>query len=296
VSQDCVQNKRCEQCKSKAVWVSLCSNTLMCIFKIFVGFASGSKACVADGLHSAANIITSLAIIVSHKITRKEANSQFHYGYGKVEFIAAGFISILIIGGAVTLVAFSLRHLLREPPYAPHYSAMFMALISVAANEMVFRYMRCVGTEFKSQTIMASAWANRADCFSSIAVVVGVLGSKLGIHHLDPITAIVVVAVIIKVSFKILMDSIKALMDSSLNDSYSHEIEKIVESIENVRGISQLKTRHIGQKIWVELSIVLDPLFTMHESQLVAEKVKEKLQEKITDLERVLVHFSPLKG
>jgi cation diffusion facilitator family transporter len=296
VSQDPLQNKRCEQCKSKAVWISLWNNLLMFVFKIFIGFASGSKACIADGLHSGANIITSFAIIVSHKIARKKANRKFHYGYGKVEFIAAGFISFLIIGGAVSLVVFSLKHLLREPPYTPHYSAMFMALISVAANEMVFRYMRCVGTEFKSQTIMASAWANRADCFSSIAVVVGVLGSKLGIHHLDPITAIVVVAVIIKVSFKILMDSIKALMDSSLNDSYSHKIEKIVESIENVRGVSQLKTRHIGQKIWVELSIVLDPLFTMHESQLVAEKVKETLQEKIADLERVLVHFSPLKG
>jgi len=127
-------------------------------------------------------------------------------------------------------------------------------------------------------------------------VVVGVVGSKLGIHHLDPITAIVVVAVIIKVSFKIMIDSVKALMDSSLNDSYSHEIEMIVRSIENVNGISQLKTRHIGQKIWVELSIVLDPLFTMHESQVIAEKIKEKLHEKISDLERVLVHFSPLKG
>ena len=294
--QDPVQKKRCDQCKNRAVRISLWNNLLMFIFKIFIGFASGSKACIADGLHSGANIITSFAIIVSHKIAGKKANREFHYGYGKVEFIAAGFISLLIIGGAVSLVVFSLRHLLREPPYTPHYSAMFMALISVAANEMVFRYMRCVGTEFKSQTIMASAWANRADCFSSIAVMVGVLGSKLGVHHLDPITAIVVVAVIIKVSFKILMDSVKALMDSSLNDSYSNEIEKIVGSIENVRGISQLKTRHIGQKIWVELRIVLDPLFTMHEGQMIAEKVKDQLHEKINDLGRVLVHFSPLEG
>ena len=287
------QNKRCDQCKNRAVWISLFNNILMCIFKIFVGFASGSKACIADGLHSAANIITSLTIIVSHKITSRKANREFHYGYGKVEFVAAGFISFMIIGGAITLVIFSIRHLLREPPYTPHYSAMFIALISVVANEMVFRYMRCVGTQFKSQTVLASAWANRADCFSSIAVIVGVLGSKMGIHHLDPITAIVVVVIIIKVSFKILIDSIKPLMDSSLNDSYSCEIEKIVGGIENVAGISELKTRHIGQKIWVELNIIVDPRHTMHEGQMIAERVKESLFEKINDLERVLVYCRP---
>jgi len=157
VSQEPLQKKRCEQCKNRAIWISLWNNVLMCIFKIFIGFASGSKACIADGLHSGANIITSFAIIVSHKIGRKEANRKFHYGFGKVEFVAAGFISFLIIGGAVSLVVFSLKHLLREPPYTPHYSAMFMALISVVANEMIFRYMRCVGTEFKSPDLFWQA-------------------------------------------------------------------------------------------------------------------------------------------
>jgi len=237
----------------------------MFIFKIFIGITSGSKACIADGLHSGANIITSMAILVSHRINAKKADSKFHYGYGKVEFVAAGFISFLIIGGAVTLITVSLKHLLHEPHSTPHYSAVLMALISVGANEMVFRYMRCVGTQLKSQTVMASAWASRADCFSSMAVILGVFGSKLGIRHLDPITALIVVAIIIKVSFKILMDAIKALMDTSLNDTYCHEIKTVAASIENVSAVSDIRTRHIGQKIWVELKILVHSQCTMQE-------------------------------
>lgn len=291
--QDPVQRQTCEQCVKQVVWVSLWNNLLMCIFKVFIGFTSGSKACIADGLHSGANIITSFAIIVSHKISSKKANREFHYGFGKVEFVAAGFISIFIILGALVLIAVSIKHLLHEPSYTPHYSALLMGIISVGANEIVFRYMRCVGTQHKSQSILASAWASRADCFSSIAVILGVVGAKLGIHHLDPIAALFVVVIIIKMSSKILIDSVKPLMDFSLNDVYSHEIETVARKTENVFGISGLKTRHIGQKIWVELNIIVDSHCTMQEGQLIAEKVRKRLLEKIKDLERVLVHFMP---
>ncbi|UCD87776.1 MAG: cation transporter [Desulfobacterales bacterium] len=267
----------------------------MVILKFTVGITSGSKACMADGLHSASNIVTAFAIMLSHKIGNKPANSRYPFGYGKVEFVAAGFISLLIIAGAVTLISVSINHLLNEPSTPPHFSALLMAIISIGANEMLFRFMRCAGTQLKSQTILANAWANRADCFSSFAVIIGVVGARLGFHHLDPVAALFVVAVIIKVSIKILIDSVKALMDSSVNDVYGEEIETIVERIEDVRGVSGLKTRHIGQKIWAELDILVDSHCSMREGHLIADRVKKVLLEKLRDLEMVLVHFKPME-
>jgi len=290
-----MRSKGCEKCGEIAAWAGIWANLVMVILKFIVGITSGSKACIADGLHSASNIITAFAIMLSHKISKKPANSRFHYGYGKVEFVAAGFVSLLIVAGAVALISVSIEHLLREPSTPPHFSALLMALISIGANEMLFRFMRCAGTRLKSQTILANAWANRADCFSSMAVVVGVVGARLGFHHLDPIAALCVVAIIIKVSIKILLDSVRALMDSSVNDMYGDEIETIVESMEDVRGVSGLKTRHIGQKIWVELNILVDPKCSMQEGHVIAGRVKEVLLEKVRDLEKVLVHLKPVE-
>lgn len=290
-----MRSERCEGCGNRAAWVGIWANAVMVILKFIVGVTSGSKACIADGLHSASNIITAFAIMLSHRIGRKPSNRQFPYGYGKVEFVAAGFISLLIITGAVALISVSIKHLVKEPSSPPHFSALLVAVISIGANEMLFRFMRCAGTQLKSQTILASAWANRADCFSSSAVIIGVVGARLGFHHLDPIAALCVVAIIIKVSMKILVDSVKALMDSSVNDVYGEEIETIVESMEDVRGISGLKTRHIGQKIWVELDIVVDPQCTIRDGHMIADRVKKVLLEKVRDLERVLVHFKPVE-
>jgi cation diffusion facilitator family transporter len=288
--------KRCEQCGDRAAWAGIWTSTVLFVLKLIVGVTSGSKACIADGLHSASNIITASVIILSQRIGMRSADSRFHYGYGKVEFLAAGLISLLITAGAVVLVSVSIKHMMREPTSAPHFSALLMALISIGANELLFRFMRCAGTQLKSQTILASAWANRADCFSSLAVIVSVAGAKLGFHHLDPIAALFVVAAIIKVSIKILVDSVKALMDTSVNDAYGKDIETIVEGIEEVRAISGLKTRHIGQKIWVELDILVDPQCTIRDGHMIADRVKDVLLEKKRDLERVLVHFRPMEN
>ena len=185
---------------------------------------------------------------------------------------------------------------MREPSAPPHFSAVLVAIISIGANETLFRYMRCAGVQLKSQTIMANAWANRADCFSSTAVIIGVVGSKLGFHHLDPIAAIFVVAVIIKVSIKILLDSVKALMDTSVNDVYGEQITDIARNVADVRGIRGLRTRQIGKKIWVDLDILIDPHSTIDEGNRVAERVKTALKRKIADLERVMVHLKPMES
>ncbi len=290
-----MRSKGCEKCGTRAAWAGIWTNVVLVILKLVVGITSGSKACLADGLHSASNIITAFAIMVSHKIGKKATNKEYPYGYGKVEFIAAGFISLLIIAGAIALISVSIQHLLQEPSTVPHFSALLMGVISIGANEMLFRFMRCAGTQLKSQSILASAWANRADCFSSMAVIVGVIGARLGFHHLDPIAALIVVAVIIKVSSNILMDSVKALMDSSVNDVYGEEIETVVEGIEDVRGICGLKTRHVGQKIWVELDILVDAHCSMRDGHKVADRVKGVLLEKVRDLERVWVQFKPVE-
>ena len=288
--------EKCEKCGDRAALAGIWVNVTLVVLKMLVGFTSGSKACIADGLHSASNIITAFAIIFSQKISRKSANRHFPYGYGKVEFIAAGAISLLITFGAIALISVSVEHLISEPSAPPHFSALLMAVISIGANEMLFRFMRCSGTQLKSQTIMASAWANRADCFSSFAVIVGVVGGKLGFHHIDPIAALFVVAVIIRVSIKILIDSAKALMDSSVNDIYGEEIEAVLDGMDDVREITGLKTRHIGQKIWVELDILIDPKYTIREGHIIAEKVKDTLLRKVRDLEKVLVNLKPLEN
>lgn len=288
-----LRKEQCLDCGTRVAWVGIWANVLLVFLKFFVGITSGSRACIADALHSASNIVTAIAILVSRRITRKNVNHEFHFGFGKVEFLAAGFISLLIIVGASILILVSIRHLLHATGKPPHFSAILMAIISVALNEMLFRYMRCAGTHLNSQTILASAWSNRADSFSSMAVIVGVAGAKLGVPHLDPIAALVVVAVIIKISYDILSESVKSLMDVSVNDQYGEYIKDIVWDIDGIWHIDNIKTRLIGHHIWAEIDIFIDPKHSLGNGQHIGDMVKKALHERIHDLEKVTVHIRP---
>ncbi len=290
-----VDIQKCKVCGRRVAWTGIWVSFALTILKFVIGYTSGSKALIADGLHSASNIITAMAILVSQNLIRQKESNKFAYGYGKVEFLTAGFVSLLVIIGAVLLIVISIKHLLHEQSVPPHLTALLVAVISIACNEMMFRYMKCAATRLNSQAIMATAWANRADCFSSVAVMLGVIGSRFAISHLDPIAALFVVGVIVKINSSILMDSVRSLMDVSVNDIYSDDIKDIVREVEGVEGLSALKTRQVGHYVWAEVDIQVEPLHCMGNAHTIGQRVKDTLLKKIKDLEKVTVHVSPLK-
>ena len=291
---DHMANTRCTQCAIQIGWVSFWINLILVLLKITVGIIGGSKACIADGLHSASNVVVAVAIIMSQKISSRQKNSGYHYGFGKIEFLLTGFISFFIISGALALLFLSIKHLVSEPVVSPpHLSAALMAMISIGTTEMLFRYMRCAGVRVNSQIILAGAWANRANCFSSVAVLVGVISAKMGYHYLDPVTAILVVGIIINACYKMLIDSVRALMDYSVNDRYKEEIAGIISEMPDIQSATNIKTRQIGQRIWVELDILVDPGCSILEAQKTGEKVQARLMEGSGDFERVFVNLCP---
>lgn len=281
----------CLRCGQRVGWIGVGANLAMVVMKFFVGITAGSKACLADALHSSSNIVTAFAIFISRKLTGKPRDHDHPYGHGKVEFIAAGAVSVIIILLTVVLVVTSLEHIIYKPVPPPHLTAGLVALLSIIINELLFRYFRCVGTELRSQTIVANAWANRADCFSSAAVVVGVVGSRFGFHHLDPIAALVVAAIIVKVCIGCIRDSVAGLMDRSVPSETEELIRRIVKSVDGVRGIRYLRARLLGDRIWIDLGIRVAPGHTVSECQAVGDRTRRSILEGIAGIGEVQMDF-----
>lgn len=285
----------CIKCGQRAAWIGIVVNVALVILKIIVGLSAGSRACLADALHSSSNIVTAFAIFISRKMTSKPIDEKHPYGYGKVEFIAAGVVSVLIIMLTVILVVTAIEHIIYKPVPPPHMSALFVAVLSVVSNELLFRYFRCVGTALRSQTIIANAWANRADCFSSLAVVVGVIGAHLGFHHLDPVAAVVVAAIIIKVSVSCIRDSIAGLMDHSLPPDTVKTIKKAVMSVEEVERVDYIRARLLGDKVWVDLGLTVSAQRTVDQCERIRERVHHFIVQCVPAVEKVLIDFSPIE-
>ena len=279
----------CLRCGERIGWIGIGVNLAMVSLKILVGITAGSKACLADALHSSSNIVTAFAIFLSRKMRDRPEDKDHPYGYGKIEFIAAAGVSILIIALTVILVFSALDHVIYKPVPAPHWTALIVAVMSILTNEVMFRYFSCVGTQLRSQTIIANAWANRADCFSSLAVLVGVIGAQLGFHHLDPVAAIFVALVIVKVSVGSIRESIGGLMDRNVPPSLLKKLRKAVRNVEEIQAITFLKARLLGNKIWVDLGIEVDDDYTVTECDEISDAVRARVSESVRGVGQVNV-------
>ncbi|MBF0106092.1 MAG: cation transporter [Deltaproteobacteria bacterium] len=279
--------EKCNACRDRSGYIQVAATVSLALIKLVVGLLGNSKALLADAIHSTANILTGLGIFISKKWSLKPADEDHPYGHGKVEFVVSGVISGLIVLGAIFLLIASVKQLLvAHPPSPPNWYVIVVAAISVLVNELLYGYLTCLSEKFNSATYKTSAWAIRADSFTSIAVIIGVIGSKLGFVHLDAIIALIVIMIIIFACGKCMFEAIFNLMDKNIS---AEGLKEIGASVAKIKGfkVTELKARLNGTKVWVHLEIVMPdhtPLDVFNET---ASKIKEMVIAENKNIQRV---------
>jgi len=289
-----VVEEKCKRCAGRAIWACLWGNVFLCIFKGLVGYLTGSLAVVADAVHSGADVLDSVIAIIATHLGKKPPDENHPYGHGKTEFIAGAFIGIVLLIGAALIIVVSIGHLLRlthHPP--PHFVALIAAAMSMAVNEMLFRYAICAGRRVNSAAIKAEAWDNRADCWSSVPVFFGVLGAQLGFGWLDPLAALVVGIMEGKVGFELLSKNLHGLMDMPLHSEEIDRIKELAVAVPGVKGLGYLRTRGLGRHYLADIQLLIQGRTTVAKSNAIAHKVKDVLQQQITHLEDINISCKP---
>ena len=283
-------DEKCKKCADKAMWVCLAGNIFLCIFKVIVGILSGSIAVIADALHSGADVLVSVVAIVTVYLAKRPADKTHPYGHGKTEFIGGVLVGIVLLVGASFIAVTAIGHLLKsahQPP--PHFIAMAAAALSIAVNEMLFRWTICSAKHVNSAAIEAEAWDNRSDAFSSIPVFFGVLGAQFGFRSLDPLAALFVGILVGKIAFELLTKNLHGLMDVPLQSSEIRRVKELVVATEGVKDIGYLRTRGMGRHYMADLQILVNPQTTVEKSNAIAAEVKNNLQREIKHLDDIII-------
>ena len=267
------------------------ASILIGAFTIIIGILNNSKALIAVSLCSGIDVATALTVIFGLKISRKPIDLKHPYGHGKIESIAVGGVSVLLILSAIVLFLSSVKSIYQGEEGPKQILTLIAALIAALANEIKYKYAMCVGKHFNSPAIISHAQHARIDAFSSLAVAVGVIGARSGLHFVDPLIAIFEVGHIVKASMKMLISSIKSLMDVSISHEKISSIKNIVSAVNGVRDINYIKARQIGQHIWIDLSVFIDPNITIFEGKNISENVRNYLTNKLEYIGNVQVHF-----
>jgi cation diffusion facilitator family transporter len=274
----------------RATLVGAFVNLLLVIVKFIGGVLGHSTALIADALHSLSDLLTDAIVLATHKIGLIPADSNHPYGHGRAETIGSTIVgSVIILAGV--WVGYDVWHALKsESRLIPTWLAAGAATLSIVANEGIFHYTRRIGEKVKSPAVIANAWHHRSDAISSIAALIGILGAHFGIPIMDPLAGGVVAIMILKVGYGISLEGLRDLMDTSLSEEQTREIQSIIDGIPEVIKFHDLRTRTLGGEIFMDVHILVDTDLTVTEGHAAAEKVRRKLVNVFDKVQDVLVH------
>ncbi len=194
--------------KEKAVIVAMAANGLLIALKFFLAYLSGSLALKVSAWHSFSDLIPSLIVLVGLFLTRWE-DTEATNGISLIENIMA-----IIISGFIFYVGFEVaREVLSrgvvELTKVP--VVVVSSLATIAISYFMARYQISIGRETNSPGLLAIGTHARVDMYSSIVVVIALVGYILGLRRLDQITAGIIVVLIVFNGWEILTTAVKAL-------------------------------------------------------------------------------------
>lgn len=284
----------------KVTIACIIGNIVLSALKLAAGIIGGSKAMIADSLHSASDIVATSVVLVGIKVAQKPADQEHPYGHGKIEPLAAAFVGVTLIFAAIVIVKGTVESIVQQTFTTPTVLALAAAVVSIVVKEAMYRVTYAAGKKINSEAIMADAWHHRSDAYSSIGTFVGILGAIIGgrfgirfLQYLDPIAGAVVACLIFKVAYDILKHAVKGLMDAAPESEKLIKIWHTVAEVDGVSTISDVKARYIGQRLFVDLEIEVDAQLSVDQGHAIAEYARNQVIESVPDAYEVLVHVEP---
>lgn len=276
---------------------SIGGNTLLTLFKLVAGILGHSGAMISDAVHSMSDVFTTIVAVIGVRISMKKADRNHPYGHERLECVASIILgSILLLTGAGIGYAGLLKvlHGNYSSLTVPTVIALIAAIVSILAKELMYQYTMHYAKILESNAFMADAWHHRSDALSSIGSLIGIGGAMLGFPVLDPLASIVICFFIWKVSFEILYDAFKKMLDTSCSEEFEAELSNFIKKQPGVMHLDVLHTRMFGNKIYIDAEIGVDKNRTLIDAHNISEQVHARVEKKYPNIKHIMIHVNPM--
>ena len=242
----------------RAVKISLILLAITATLQIVVVIISGSVALLADTIHNFSDALTAVPLWVAFVLSRRAATRRYTYGYGRVEDLAGLFIVTMITSSAVLAAYQSIRRFFEPQPLTNLGWVLAAGLIGFAGNELVAVYRIRVGRRIRSAALVADGLHARTDGFTSLAVVLGVIGVWAGFPLADPVVGLLISTVIFILLWGTARDIGRRLLDG-VDPSLVDRAEHSIRSVPGINDVETIRMRWLGHRLSVEATVTSDP-------------------------------------
>lgn len=277
----------------KVTVVNTVVNSFLGVIKIVAGWLGASQALLADGVHSLADLITDVLVLLAARAAAQGPDNDHPYGHGRIETAVTVFLGVFLILLGLGIAYDAIDKWTSVSTVMTQPFVLWVAVVSLIMNEGLFRYGRQQGEKCGSNMLIANAWHHRTDALSSFIVLIGVIGSLLGFPWFDALAAILVSLLIIKMGGKMMWHNLQELVDTAMDAQRQQQIREAIQSVPGVVSVHELRSRSMAGRFFVDVHVEVDPKISVSEGHFVGDQVRTYLERAFAEIEDVTIHIDP---
>ena len=278
-----------EMDKQKAAFSSVIAAIFLTTLKTIIGIFTGSLGILSEAIHSGIDLFAAVITLFAVRISDKPSDRNHHYGHGKIENFSALVETILLFITCGWIVYEAIEKLFfgKSVELIGIQWGVLTLVISIIVDYSRVKVLRKASQQHGSQALEADALHFSSDILSSSVVIIGLVCVWIGdyfaipiLRYADPIAALSVALLIIKLSLKLGKETIDVLLDTA-PEGIKEIILSETSSINGVLQVADIKVRPSGPVTYVEINVGLDSNHDHRKVHSIVHEIKERLQKKI---------------
>ncbi len=274
--------------------------------KVAVGLMTNSLGILSEAAHSGLDLGAAVLTLAAVRVSGRPPDREHLYGHGKAENLSALLQTLLLLITCGWIVREAVQRLFFEDVHVQVSVWSFaVILVSIAVDVSRSRALSRVARKHGSQALEADALHFSTDVWSSLVVLLGLVGVLLArwlpahagvradwLAHADAVAALGVSAIVIGISLSLGRRAIDALLDAAPR-GMAAKVERAVRAVPGVVGVSNVRVRGSGPGTFVDLAIAVARDASIEAAHDVADAAEQALLEQFPGVD-VVVHVDPV--
>lgn len=261
--------------------IGILANVLLAGFKAVVGLLANSISIVLDAVNNLSDALSSVITIIGAKLSAKHADKKHPLGYGRVEYLSAMIIGVIVLYAGVTAMIESVKKIIE--PETPEYTAVTLVIIAVAVLVKIIlgTYVMRTGKKTKSDSLSASGKDALMDAVISTSVLVAAAVYLIWGVSLEAYLGAIISLFIMKAGFDVLRGTISQILGERIDSELSRQIKEALAAIPGVNGAYDLILHAYGPETLIgSVHIEVDHTITAVELDVLERSITAQIYEK----------------
>jgi cation diffusion facilitator family transporter len=226
--------------------IGIIANLFLAAFKAAIGALTNSIAITLDAVNNLSDVLSSIITIIGTRIAGRKPDKKHPLGHGRVEYLSAGLIAIIVLYAGITSLVESVKKILN--PSEPEYTniALIIVAVAVVVKLVLGSYVKSKGKKLNSDSLVASGEDARLDAVISASTVVAALIYIFWGVSLESYLAALISLVIIKAGYEMISETLSEIIGERIDKDVIDELKQTIMEFEDVYGVYDVVLHNYG--------------------------------------------------